>query len=112
MNYTSLLSSKLKDLLHWLVVVVWFCSTPAWATKIEPLMGNDEEAFVFAGICPNGEPYRLYAYSKHVKGLSRPHFDYDGPVGIGTVQSNTAPKVMAARICRKQAEIISTHYWE
>ena len=40
------------------------------------------------------------------------YYDYEGPVGTGTVQSNAHPKVMAVRICRQLAEIINTNYWE
>jgi hypothetical protein len=44
--------------------------------------------------------------------LSSAYYDYDAPVGKGTVQSDAAPKAMAVRVCRKLAEIINTHYWE
>jgi len=73
---------------------------------------NNEETFVFAGKCFNGEPYRLFLYQKTLSGLSRSHYDYDGPAGSGTVQSDTSPKVMATRVCRKYAEIINARYWE
>jgi len=73
---------------------------------------NDEESFVFGGKCDSGEPYRLYAYQKFTNGQLLSFYDYEGPAGKGTVQSNTIPKVLAARVCRKLAEIVNTHYWE
>lgn len=72
----------------------------------------NEETFVFAGKCPSGETYRLTAYKKQVHGLSLSHYDYAGPAGTGTVQSEATPRVMAVRICRPTAEIISARYWE
>lgn len=71
-----------------------------------------DDAYVFAGKCASGEPYRLVAYRKNIAGVAMSHYDYSGPVGTGTVQSETAPKVMAVRICHKSAEIISANYWE
>jgi hypothetical protein len=73
---------------------------------------NTEETFVFAGTCFNGEPYRLFLYQKSLSGVSQSHYDFEGPAGKGTVSSNAPPKVMAARVCRKFAEIISASYWE
>jgi hypothetical protein len=64
------------------------------------------------GQCPDGEGYRLNFYAKQVDGQSATFYDYDGPVGKGTVQSVTEPRVMAARVCRKLAEIINVKYWE
>lgn len=86
------------------------CAAKTDSTKID--LGNNEETFVFTGVCPNGEPYRLVSYQKNVGALSSSYYDYDAPVGKGTVQSDAAPKVMAVRVCRKLAEIINTHYWE
>ncbi|MEN9617972.1 MAG: hypothetical protein RL406_209 [Pseudomonadota bacterium] len=86
------------------------CAAKTDSTKT--VLGNDEETFVFTGICPNGEPYRLVSYQKSIGALSSAYYDYDAPVGKGTVQSDAAPKAMAVRVCRKLAEIINTHYWE
>lgn len=80
--------------------------------SFEALKSHNEETFVFAGHCFSGERYRLFMYQKDIAGVPQSHYDYDGPVGKGTVQSNTPPKVMAARVCRKYAEIISASYWE
>lgn len=73
---------------------------------------NADDAYVFAGKCPTGEPYRLVSYQRSISGISLPYYDYNGPAGSGTVQSATEPKVMAVRICHKSAEIISANYWE
>lgn len=98
-----------------LVSAAVLSSAFAWAAqtdRIKTELGNNEETFVFAGTCPNGEPYRLFSYQKNVSGLSQSYYEYAGPVGAGTVQSETPPKVMAVRICRKLAEIINANYWE
>ncbi len=52
------------------------------------------------------------SYQKKIGGLQLSYYDYDGPAGKSTVQSETPPKVMAVRICRPSAEIISASYWE
>ncbi len=75
-------------------------------------LGNDETTFVFAGHCSNGETYRLVSYKMDVNGLSLSFYNYEGPVGKGTVKTETAPKVMAARVCRKLAEIVNDNYWD
>jgi hypothetical protein len=90
-------------------------STSTWATnanRVHAGLSNDEAAFVFAGKCPSDEPYRLVSYQKNVTGSTYSFYDYEGPNGKGTVQSETSPKVMAARVCRKMAEIINANYWE
>jgi hypothetical protein len=97
------------------ISIILFFSAFACAARTDStttVLGNNEETFVFTGMCPNGEPYRLVSYQKNVGALSASFYDYDAPVGKGTVQSDSAPKVMAVRVCRKFAEIINTHYWE
>lgn len=84
----------------------------AMPSQFEAPKVNPDETFTFAGKCFNGEPYRLFLYQKNIAGYSQSHYDYDGPAGKGTVQSETSPKVMAARVCRKYAEIINAKYWE
>jgi hypothetical protein len=80
--------------------------------RINADLSNNEDTFVYAGQCFNGEPYRLFLYQKNIAGVPHAHYDYEGPAGTGTVQSESAPKVMKARVCRKDAEIISAKYWE
>jgi len=75
-------------------------------------LGNDETTFVFAGHCSSGETYRLVSYKMDVDGLSQSFYDYEGPVGKGSVKTETAPKVMAARVCRQFAEIVNDNYWD
>ena len=79
---------------------------------VRTALGDNEETFIYAGKCFNGEPYRLLSYQKNIAGLSQSHYDFDGPVGQGTVLSEVPPKVMAARVCRKFAEIVNAKYWE
>ena len=72
-------------------------------------LGNDDAEFVFAGRCPNGEKYRIFAYTQIFEGQAASFYDYEGPAGKGTVRSNTTPRTLAARVCRKLAEIIDDH---
>jgi len=94
----------------WLLSGLLVCSAKSSPSNVD--LGNNEETFIYAGQCFNGEPYRLFLYQKNIAGVPHAHYDYKGPAGAGTVQSESAPKVMAARICRKDAEIISAKYWE
>ena len=75
-------------------------------------LGNDDTAFTFAGLCPNGETYRIFAYQKLVENAPQSFYDYEGPAGKGTVRTTASPKTMSTRVCRKLAEIVNTHYWE
>lgn len=68
-------------------------------------MGNDEDTFIFAGRCPNGEVYHLFSYAAEVDGFRQFFYDYEGPAGKGTVKTQATPKTMAVRICRALAEI-------
>lgn len=97
--------------LSWLLVITALFSNSSVLAEVSGL-GNNEETFVFAGRCASGESYRLVSYMRDVNGVSQSHYDYDGPVGKGTVRSETYPKVMAVRVCLQSAEIINAHYWE
>jgi hypothetical protein len=68
--------------------------------------------FVMTGACPSGDNYRLHFYSRATDGEFKTYYAYDGPNGQGVVQSLTEPTVMAARVCRKLAEIINVRYWD
>lgn len=110
MNKARTINANSQYLVRLIVCIALLNTAYAWAAKTD--LGNNEEMFVFAGTCSNGEPYRLVSYQKSVGGSSPLYYDYDGPVGKGTVQSDAAPKVMATRVCRKLAEIINANYWE
>ena len=115
MRATSFSNSNFGRAACVLVAAFFLASVAAWASKMEranPNVGDNEETFVFTGTCDNSEPYRLISYQKNIAGMSRSFYDYDGPNGKGTVQAETSPKVMAARVCRKFAEIINANYWE
>lgn len=75
-------------------------------------LGNDDSTFTFTGLCPNGETYRIFSYQKAVESALESFYDYDGPVGKGTVRSSASPKTMSVRVCRKLAEIVNSRYWE
>ena len=115
MNKAHASRAHFQYLVRLLVGIALLSSALAWAAKTEKTkveQGHNEETFVFTGTCTNGEPYRLVSYQKNIGGSSPSYYDYEGPVGKGSVQSDTSPKVMAVRVCRKLAEIINTHYWE
>lgn len=56
------------------------------------VLGNDEQEFISAGGCTNGDRYRIFSYQMNVAGLTQSFFDYEGPVGKGTVRTNVQPK--------------------
>ena len=68
---------------------------------------KEESEFTFAGNCFNGAKYWLHASEETIDGLSTPTYNYKGPVGVGTVHTDSPPKVMAQRICRSNADIVS-----
>ncbi len=68
-------------------------------------LGNEEREFIFAGHCPNGEAYRIFAYQMDVDGLAQSFYDYEGPAGKGTVRTGVSPKKMALRVCHELADI-------
>ncbi len=82
------------------------------AAAVGSKLGNDDTSFTFAGQCPNGESYRIFSYQRLVGNSPQSFYDYEGPVGKGTVRSDASPKTMSVRVCRKLAEIINTNYWE
>lgn len=110
MTDTPSITAYPQLLMRLLISSAFLCGTCTWAAP--KALSDQDEALVFAGTCPSGETYRLVSYKKEIGNLSSSFYDFDGPAGKGTVQSETAPKVMAVRICRKLAEIINTHYWE
>ena len=92
------------------VIYAATCSAQGLLENSETLHESNEDVVVFAGRCLNGEEYRLRSYQKLDQAQSKSYYDYMGPAGIGTVQVETEPKVMVARICLKLAEIISRDY--
>jgi len=70
------------------------------------MLGNEDTTFIFAGLCPNGQTYRLLSYQKETEGKVYALYDYEGPVGTGTVKTRATPKTMAVRVCRAMAEIL------
>ncbi len=100
----SHLESMLSLLVSSLLLVIASAAS-ADALKIAPVMGNDDENFVFMGRCPSGEIYRLKAYQKLKDGALYSFYDYEGPAGKGSVQTKTSPKILMVRVCRALAEI-------
>lgn len=66
-----------------------------------------DAVITMTGHCPNGDAFRLISYDQQVEGVWKSFYDYQGPVGAGTVKTKTAPKVMASRVCIALAEIAS-----
>ena len=105
----------LAEPLRWTLIAIaglWLglaLSGPINAHSTPKPLGNDDAEFVFAGLCPNGETYRLFAYTHIVNGQGISKYDYEGPAGKGTIRSNTTPRTLAVRVCRQLAEIIDDH---
>ena len=115
MHKVNFSGSSLARVTSLFVSAFFLFNAAAWASNSESVhtkFDSNADTLVFAGTCANNEPYRLVSYQKSVAGLSQSFYDYDGPNGKGTVQSETQPKVMAARVCIKLAEIINANYWE
>ena len=83
-----------------------------WANELQnentPL-GNDDTEFVFAGKCHNGENYRIFSYVKIIDGQAASFYDFEGPVGKGTIRSSTTPRTLSVRVCRQLAEVIDDY---
>lgn len=83
-------------------------STAPKSTPIQSENNDGEEPeYIFSGKCPNGDRYRLHLYKSDFEGSTGWYYNYQGPVGKGTVKTNTPPKTMAVRVCRGLAEIAS-----
>ena len=82
------------------------------SADLQAALGNDEDTFIFAGTCPNGDNYRLVSYQMDVSGTRQSFYDYEGPAGKGKVSTSASPKTMSVRVCRQLAEIINQNYWE
>jgi hypothetical protein len=87
------------------VNVATFPSVFAESKTSQSSLGNDEQEFIFAGHCPNGNAYRIHSYQIDIDGLTQAFYDYEGPAGKGTVRTNAAPKKMAVRVCNELADI-------
>jgi len=68
-------------------------------------IGNDDTEFVFAGRCPNQEPYRIFSYQMEIDGLTQSFYDYEGPAGKGTIRTSIQPRKMIIRLCHELADI-------
>lgn len=104
-KFTNSVSPRMAFLLTTVAIISSAAATTNHNSQVLNNMGNDEETHIFAGRCPNGQPYRLISYQSQVNGLTQSFYDYEGPAGKGTVKTQAPPKTMAARICRTLAEI-------
>jgi hypothetical protein len=82
-------------------------SSLAEKSKTKAPNWKEEKEFTYAGKCFNGRNYWMFASEKIEDGHVIPFYIYKGPVGSGTVRTDTSPKVMVQRICREQADIAS-----
>jgi hypothetical protein len=92
----------------WLILTAStsMASAPTAAQGQSAREQKDRE-ITMTGRCPNGDSYRLISYEKEVEGYWKSFYDYQGPVGVGTVKTQTAPRVMVSRVCIALAEIAS-----
>lgn len=98
-----------------LSVLLGITAATSWAAT--PTVGpaqhaaNPAEAgLTITGRCPNGDAFRLVSYDQQVEGLWKSFYDDQGPVGVGTVRTQTVPRVMASRVCIALAEIASDEH--
>jgi hypothetical protein len=78
--------------------------------SVEKVSTHSDGGITMTGLCRNGDAFRLVSYEKQVSGLWKSFYDYQGPVGAGTVKTKTVPKVMASRVCVALAEIASDEH--
>ncbi len=67
------------------------------------VLGNDEQEFLFSGRCENGAHYQLFSYQREVDGVKQWFYDYDAPLGKGSVKSDAEPKEMVWNICTESS---------
>ena len=82
-------------------------SSLAEMPKTKATNWKEEKEFTYAGKCFNGRNYWMFASEKIEDGHVILFYTYKGPVGSGTVRTDTSPKVMVQRICREQADIVA-----
>lgn len=90
-----------------LVMVGTSSATSPSVNSAEKASSHPDTGITMMGRCPNGEAFRLVSYEKQVDGLWKSFYDYQGPVGVGTVKTKAVPKVMVSRVCIALAEIAS-----
>jgi hypothetical protein len=113
---TTVRPNPCRLLFRWaLSVLLGITAATSWAAT--PALGparhaaNPAEAgLTITGRCPNGDAFRLVSYDKQVEGFWKSFYDYQGPVGAGTVRTQTVPRVMASRVCIALAEIASDEH--
>lgn len=67
--------------------------------KTKKVIGEDDTDFLFLDKCKSGEAYRLKAYKITVNGEAIQMYDYQGPRGKGTIQSDVEPREAKALLC-------------
>jgi len=73
-------------------------SVTASATTLK-ITGEDDTDFLFVDKCKSGVAYRLKAYKIVVNGDAIQMYDYQGPRGKGTIQSDVEPREAKALLC-------------
>jgi hypothetical protein len=106
--YRGMTRSALSLLVGITALTTW-AATPS-VDPAQRALNPAEAGITMTGRCPNGDAFRLVSYDKQVAGLWKSFYDYQGPVGAGTVRTQTAPRVMASRVCIALAEIASDEH--
>lgn len=112
MKFAKQKRSKINEAVYLVGICMAMAPGFFWANELQNTsgpLGNDDSEYVFAGKCANGEKYRLYSYMKTIDGQPESFYDYEGPVGKGTIRSSTTPRTLAVRVCRKLAEVIDDY---
>jgi cell division protein FtsB len=76
-------------------------STASQSADQNKITGEDDTEFLFIDKCKGGEAYRLKAYKITVNGEAIQMYDYQGPRGKGTIQSDVEPRHAKALLCNE-----------
>jgi hypothetical protein len=82
-------------------LAVQSASIAAAQTDSLKVTGDDNTEFVFVDKCKSGAAYRLKAYKITVNSEAIQMYDYQGPRGTGTIQSDVEPRQAKALLCQE-----------
>lgn len=75
------------------------------AGSVSSVLTSDDPGSTFAGLCPNGSPYRIFSYQLDIDGLTQSFYDYEGPAGKGTIRTGIPSEKMVVRVCHENADL-------
>jgi hypothetical protein len=108
-NHSRMLALKGLASLFMVTAGLSLAASPDAATVRQGVALSDT-GITMTGRCPNGEAFHLVSYDKQVEGLWKSFYDFQGPVGVGTVKTKTPPRVMVSRVCIALADMASDEH--